>query len=74
MKKAMALMFIAVGLVLIIFGGNDYLATVGGFSRAFSGVPSDTAVWLLIAGLLAAITGIFGATGGHSKESGRNPH
>jgi hypothetical protein len=69
MNKIVALAFVVIGVILIIFGGDAYVSTVGGVSRALTGAPSDTAVWLLIAGLLAAITGIFGFTGDHSKQA-----
>ena len=70
MSKIVALAFVAIGLVLTIFGCNAYLNTAGGISRALTGTPSDTSVWLIIAGLLATITGIFGFVGDHhSKQS-----
>lgn len=69
MNKIVALAFMAVGVVLVILGCEAYVSTTGGIARAFTAAPSDTSVWLLIAGLLAAITGIFGFTENHSKQS-----
>ena len=67
MNRKLAFAFLAFGVALLIFGYDAYNSTASTLSRAVTGAPSDQAVWLVIAGLLAGITGVFGLTSDASK-------
>lgn len=60
MNKAISLALIAVGILLIIFGLNASNSFTSEVSRAFTGSPTDKAMWLLIGGVAAAVIGVFG--------------
>ena len=62
-NKMRAVAFIAIGVALIIFGYDDYNASV---AHVFTSPPTDGALWLFIGGLIASITGIFNLTADRS--------
>ncbi|HUR60149.1 MAG TPA: DUF3185 family protein [Opitutaceae bacterium] len=57
MNKPLSLALLVGGIVLIGYGvlANDSAAS--GFSRIFTGKPTDKTLWLLIGGLVAAVVG-----------------
>ena len=59
---------LAVGIALIIWGVNMSESFSSDVSRAFTGKPTDKAMWMIIGGIAAAI---FGAVLGF--RSGRLP-
>lgn len=66
MNKAMAIAFMAVGIVLIIFGINASESFGSEVSKAFTGNPTDKSMWLLLGGIgLAVLGAVF--TFGRSK-------
>jgi hypothetical protein len=61
MNKGIALALLAVGVVLIIFGINASESFGSEVSRFFTGTPTDKSMWLLLAGIAAAVVGaVFG--------------
>ena len=60
MNKAISLVLLVGGIVLIIYGisASDSLSSY--FSRFFTGSPTDKTMWLLIGGIVAAAVGLFG--------------
>jgi len=60
MNKAISLALLVGGIVLIIYGiaAND--STASGFSRFFTGNPTDKTMWLLIGGAIASVVGAVG--------------
>jgi Protein of unknown function (DUF3185) len=50
--------FLVVGVVLIIFGMNASASLGSRLSELFTGAPSDRTIWLLVAGVAAAILGL----------------
>lgn len=58
MNKAVALALLAGGILLIIFGINASESISSEISEAFTGSPSDKTVWLLVAGVIAAVIGL----------------
>jgi len=60
MNKAISLALLVGGIVLIIYGiaAND--STASGFSRFFTGNPTDKTMWLLIGGIVAVVAGLAG--------------
>jgi hypothetical protein len=57
MNKGIGLALLAVGAALIIFGVNASESAGSEVSRFFTGTPTDKTMWLLIAGIAAAIVG-----------------
>jgi hypothetical protein len=64
MNKAIFLVLLVVGVVLLVMGVIESDSISSDFSRLFTGEPTDKAVWLLIGGGLATIVGLGGVTRG----------
>lgn len=60
MNQSISLAIVAVGVVLIIFGINAAESISSDISRAFTGAPTDKAVWMLVGGVAATIIGLVG--------------
>ncbi len=68
MNKAISLALLVIGIVLIVFGVISMDSFSSDVSRFFTGTPTDKAVWMLIAGIVAAIVGLSGITFFRPKE------
>lgn len=68
MNKAISLALLVGGIVLISYGIAASDSIGSGFSRFFTGSPTDKTMWLLIGGVVAAIVGASGLLRG-SKAS-----
>ena len=64
MNKAISIALFAGGIVLIVIGVNATNSFSSDISRFFTGSPTDKAVWMLIAGVVAASIGLFGTMRG----------
>jgi hypothetical protein len=64
MNKIISLGLLAAGIVLIVIGMNASNSVGSGFSRFFTGSPTDKTIWLLIGGVAAAAIGAVGLLGG----------
>ena len=60
MNKLASLVFLAGGIVLIIYGVGASKSLSSDFSRFFTGSPTDKTMWLLIGGVVAAVVGLVG--------------
>jgi hypothetical protein len=60
MNKPLSLALLAGGIVLIVFGVNASNSLGSDVSRFFTGSPTDKAMWLLVAGAVAAVAGLVG--------------
>lgn len=60
MNKGLSLALLVVGIMLTIWGISVSESFSSDVSRAFTGSPTDKALWLLIGGIACAIVGIFG--------------
>ena len=60
MNKALSLALLVGGIILIIYGISANDSTASGFSRFFTGNPTDKTMWLLIGGAVAAVVGTAG--------------
>jgi LPXTG-motif cell wall-anchored protein len=60
MNKMISLALIVVGVVLIVFGVIAMDSFSSDVSRFFTGTPTDKSVWMLIAGIVAAVVGLSG--------------
>jgi hypothetical protein len=58
MNKLFSLALLIGGIVLIVLGFNATHAFASDVSRFFTGSPTDKAVWMLIAGIGAALVGL----------------
>ena len=60
MSRLAAFALLVGGIVLMMAGSSASGSLGSGFSRLFTGNPSDRAMWLLIGGGLVAIVGVAG--------------
>ena len=60
MNKGLSVALLVVGIVLIVWGVSASASFSSDVSRAFTGSPTNEAVWLLAGGIAAAIVGLFG--------------
>jgi len=60
MNKIVSLVLLVGGIVLIIFGVSAADSIGDRFSRFFTGTPTDSTVWMLLGGIVAAIIGAAG--------------
>lgn len=60
MNKALSIVLLVGGIVLIVIGVNATKSFGSDVSRFFTGSPTDKAVWMLIGGIAAAAMGLFG--------------
>lgn len=60
MNKIISGALLAVGVVLVGLGLNAYHSASSDVSRFFTGAPTDKALWLLIGGTVAGISGFLG--------------
>jgi LPXTG-motif cell wall-anchored protein len=58
MQSVVGIALLVVGVVLIIFGMQASASVGSRLSELFTGAPSDRTIWLLIAGVVAAILGL----------------
>jgi hypothetical protein len=63
MNKMISLALLIGGVILIIFGISATNSFSSDVSRFFTGSPTDKAVWMLIAGIVAAVLGLAGMRG-----------
>ncbi len=60
MPKLLSLALLVGGIILLICGANASDSAASGFSRFFTGNPTDKTMWLLIGGAAAAVVGVVG--------------
>ena len=60
MNKPISLALLIGGIILIIYGVSANDSTASGFSRFFTGNPTDKTMWLLIGGAVATAVGAVG--------------
>jgi LPXTG-motif cell wall-anchored protein len=58
MQSTVGMALLVVGVVLIIFGMQASASLSSRLSELFTGAPSDRTIWLLLAGVVAAILGL----------------
>ena len=60
MNKPLSYAVLAGGVVLMIFGVNASNSLGSDISRAFTGAPTDKAIWMMVGGVVAAVVGLVG--------------
>lgn len=63
MNKLVSLILLVGGIILIVFGAQASDSISSGFSRLFTGAPTDKAIWMLIGGAVATLVGAAGFFG-----------
>ena len=58
MQSVVGIALLVVGVVLMIFGMQASASVGSRLSELFTGAPSDRTLWLLVAGIAAAILGL----------------
>lgn len=61
MKMTLALSFLVVGIILLLFGLNSADSINDSFSRMFSGQFSDRTMWFIVGGSVCVVLGLFGS-------------
>jgi hypothetical protein len=57
MNKGVGVALIVIGVVLVIYGINASDSASSGFSRIFTGAPTNKTLWLLLGGIGSTIVG-----------------
>jgi hypothetical protein len=60
MNKAISVVLLIVGIVLIVWGVSASESFSSAVSRFFTGSPTGKTIWLLIVGIVMGIVGLFG--------------
>ena len=58
MQSVGGIVLLVIGVVLMIFGMQASASVGSRVSELFTGAPSDRTIWLLVAGIAAAILGL----------------
>lgn len=58
--KSLSLALLVIGIVLLVWAAQASDSLASGFSRIFTGSPSDETIWLMIGGLVAVVLGVAG--------------
>ena len=66
-NKLVALVILAGGIVLVVYGVSASESFSSDVSRFFTGSPTDKAIWMTIGGIVAIIVGLFGLLRGHKE-------
>jgi hypothetical protein len=69
MNKPVSLVLLVGGIVLIIYGLSASDSVGSGFSRLFTGTPTDRTIWLLLGGIAASVIGFFGIMRGGPRPN-----
>jgi len=69
MNKIVSIALLVGGIALIVCGANASDSVASGFSRFFTGNPTDKTMWLMIGGLAASIVGLIGLVRGGSSTT-----
>jgi cytosine/uracil/thiamine/allantoin permease len=59
MNRAVGVALIIIGVVLLIWGVNASNSFGSEVSEAFTGSPTDRAIWLIVGGIASAVVGLF---------------
>jgi hypothetical protein len=60
MNKPLSIVLVVGGVIALIYGVSASESIGSGFSRLFTGAPTDKAIWLLVTGAVATALGAAG--------------
>jgi hypothetical protein len=63
MNRSLGIALLIVGAVLIVFGISAADSFASNVKEFFTGSPTDKSIWLLVAGIVAAVVGFFYSMG-----------
>jgi uncharacterized membrane protein YidH (DUF202 family) len=66
--KAAALVLLAGGILLTVFGINAMNSASSDISRFFTGAPTDRAIWMVVGGIVMLVAGLAGLLSGVRKD------
>ena len=69
MNTALSIALLVGGIVLLVFGYNEYQSAGSEISKFFSGNPSDKSMWMLGGGAVLAVAGLVGLMRGSRRSS-----
>ncbi len=59
MNRIVGIARVVAGIVLVVFGINATDSFASDVSKFFTGTPTEKSIWMLIGGIVLAITGLF---------------
>lgn len=59
MNRVIGIVLIVAGAAFLFYGLQASDSLSSGFSRFFTGSPTDKTIWLMVGGFLASIAGLF---------------
>jgi hypothetical protein len=68
MNKALSIAFLVGGAILLVFGFQESESFGSEVSRAFTGNPTDRAMWFLVGGAVLAVIGLVGLFTGRARR------
>lgn len=60
MNKAVSLVLLAGGILLLIFGINAYDSSSSDISRFFTSSATDKSIWMFVGGVVVTVLGLVG--------------
>jgi hypothetical protein len=60
MNRLISLALLIGGIILIVYGISGSNSVGSGFSRLFTGSPTDKTIWLMVGGVIATLVGLAG--------------
>lgn len=60
MTKIPSIAFLAVGIILLVYGLNASNSISSSVTQAVGGSPTDKSIWLIVLGVLGILSGGFG--------------
>jgi hypothetical protein len=60
MIKGLSAALLIIGVLLVAWGVRASQSLGSEMSEVFTGMPADRTIWLLVGGIAAAVTGLFG--------------
>ena len=60
MNKIPSIAFLAVGIILLVYGLNASSSISSSMTNAVSGSPTDKSIWLIALGVIGILSGGFG--------------
>ncbi len=66
MPKLLSLFILVGGLAMVVYGIGAADSLASSFTKFFTGSPTDTAMWLLLGGVVLSVLGIVGLARGRA--------
>jgi LPXTG-motif cell wall-anchored protein len=60
MNKIPSIAFLAVGIILLVYGLNASNSIASSLTQSVNGAPTDKSIWLIALGIIGILSGGFG--------------